>query len=165
MRCREVFDAATTHAGRSDVLRYAALWQFGGVYLDTDVQPLRSFDELLDGDPFAGWEDSKLICPTVMGSPPGHPAVGALLDSLPAWAGARPGAAPNEQTGPNFLTPMWRDRTDVRLFPPVAFYPVGWWERDKLGGPYPPESFAVHWWNQGWDQKAKARIDAKQKGR
>ena len=48
MRCRDVFDQCTTHAGRSDVLRYAALWEFGGIYVDTDVECLRSFEPLMD---------------------------------------------------------------------------------------------------------------------
>lgn len=164
MRNREAFDAATTHAGRSDVLRYEILAHIGGVYVDTDVEPLRAFDPLLAEDrPFAGWENEKLICPTVMGGPKGHPAFEALLGYLPMWVKKHQGRPPNAQTGPWFLTRMWAARPDVRLLPPVTFYPVGWWERDKLGGPYPPESYAVHHWNQGWDPEAKARIDARQK--
>lgn len=150
MRCREVFDAATTHAGRSDVLRYEVLATFGGIYLDTDVEPLRAFDELLEGDPFAGWEDDRLICPTVMGSEAGAPAIEALIRDLPAWAARHAGRPPNQQTGPHFLTHEWRRRLDVRLLRPRAFYPVHWSRKRDLGGPYPPESFAVHHWAAGW---------------
>lgn len=151
LQCREAFDAATTHAGRSDVLRYEILAKRGGVYVDTDVEPLRPFDDLLKEDtPFVGWEDTNLLCPTVMGSPPGHPAIMALLDALPAWSAARPGAPPNQQTGPYFLTAQWKDRADVRRLPPVAFYPVGWWEKHRLGMPYPPEAYAVHHWAAQW---------------
>jgi len=163
MRCREVFDQAMTWAGKSDVLRYEVLHEYGGIYLDTDVEPLRPFDELLEDErPFAAWEDKYLLCPTVMGSPAGHPAVSDLLEALPKWARLRAGAPPNQQTGPHFLTAQWADRRDVRLLPRVAFYPVHWSQRVELGGPYPPESYAVHWWDQGWDPAAKARIDARQ---
>lgn len=162
LRCREEFYAAKTHAGRSDVLRYEILAKHGGIYLDTDVEPLRSFDELLDDDrPFAGWEDQNLLCPTVMGSPSEHPAIEALLVALPRWSKAHRGAPPNQQTGPYFLTSQWRDRTDVRLLPPVAFYPVGWWEKHRLTEDAPPESYAKHHWAAGWlpngpPQKARA---------
>lgn len=150
MRCHDEFDAAATWAGKSDVLRYAALWEFGGVYVDADVEFLRPFDDLLDGEPFAAWEDHNMICPTVMGAPPRHPAIGALLDALPAWFAARPKAPPNEQTGPYLLTRLWRRRHDVRLLDPVAFYPIHWSEKRLLGGPYPAESYAVHHWDAGW---------------
>lgn len=151
MRNREAFDRADTHAGRSDVLRYEILARVGGVYVDTDVEPLRAFDELLESpEPFAGWEDDRLLCPTVMGSPPGHPAIEALLDALPNWSRKHRHSPPNRQTGPYFLTRYWRWRQDVRLLPPVAFYPVHWSNKRALGGPYPPEALSVHHWAAGW---------------
>jgi mannosyltransferase OCH1-like enzyme len=150
LTCRREFDAADTHAGRSDVLRYEIIAKFGGVYVDTDVEGLRPFDDLLDGDPFAGWEDQRLICPTVMGGEAGHPALLALLDKLPEWVARYAGSPPNRQTGPYFITRQWRMRRDVRLLPPVAFYPVKWDNKAALGGPYPPESYAVHHWAAQW---------------
>jgi mannosyltransferase OCH1-like enzyme len=151
MRCRETFDAQTTHAGRSDVLRYELMASFGGVYVDTDVEPLRPFDDLLDEPrPFAGWEDRNMICPTVLGSPPGHPAVEELIARLPGWAYRHAMRPPNQATGPYFLTHYWRLRTDVRLLDPVAFYPTHWSRKRDLGGPYPPESYAVHHWAASW---------------
>lgn len=151
MRNQEAFDRATTHAGRSDVLRYEILARVGGVYLDTDVEPLRAFDDLLeDSDPFVGWEDANLLCPTVMGSPPGHPAIEALIEALPSWSRTHANNPPNQQTGPYFLTNQWRTRDDVRRLPPVAFYPVHWSNKRALGGPYPPESYAVHHWAAQW---------------
>jgi mannosyltransferase OCH1-like enzyme len=151
MRCKREFDQAKTHAGRSDILRYELLAAFGGIYVDTDVEPLRPFDELLEDDrPFIGWEDGNLLCPTVMGAPPAHPAIELLLEALPRWFIKYRNAAPNRQTGPYFVTRHLRGRSDVRMLPPEAFYPVGWWEKAKLGGPYPPESFSVHHWRAGW---------------
>lgn len=150
MRCRSTFDAQETWAGKSDVLRYEVLAKYGGIYVDADVEPIRAFDELLDGPPFAGWEDGNMVCPTVMGSPVGHPAIEELISRLPAWAERHAGRPPNQATGPYFLTRTWRWRDDVRLLPPVSFYPVHWSEKVKLGGPYPSESFSVHHWDAGW---------------
>lgn len=155
---RGVYDRATTHAGRSDVLRYELMYRYGGVYVDTDVEPLRPFDELLDDDrPFAGWENNRLICITVLGSAPKHPAFEAVLDFLPRWAPTQRSNRPNYQTGPEPFTRIWRRRPDVRLLPREAFYPVGWWEKHLLGGPYPPESYAVHHWNAGWKTPEQQR--------
>lgn len=153
---REVFDQCVTWAGKSDVVRYVAVHRFGGVYVDADVECLKPFDELLDGPPFAAWEDPqgrRLLCPTVIGGESGHPALKALLDFLPRWALAawvRKDGRPNLQTGPHVLTRTWKGRSDVRLLPRETFYPIGWWEREKLGGPYPPESYSVHHWDARW---------------
>lgn len=151
LRCRAVFDAATTHAGRSDVVRAEVVARFGGVYLDCDVEPLRPFDELLeDPRPFAGWEDKRMICNAVFGAPAGHPAIEAVVKAMPRWAARRPGAPPNQQTGPHLWTHLWRHRPDVRLFEPVVFFPIHWSNKVALGGPYPPESFAEHKWEASW---------------
>jgi mannosyltransferase OCH1-like enzyme len=151
MICHAEFDAARTWAGKSDILRYELLYKFGGVYVDTDVEPLRAFDDLLDDErPFIGWEDDNLLCPTVMGTPAKHPAIGVLLEALPRWFHKYRGAQPNRQTGPYFVTRHLRGRSDVRLLERDAFYPVGWWEKARLGGPYPQESYAVHHWAAGW---------------
>lgn len=151
MRNREPFEAATTHAGRSDVARYEIVARFGGVYLDTDVEPLQPFDELLvDDRPFAGWEDSRMICPTVIGGTADHPALQDLIDSLGEWERQFRGKPPNQATGPHFLTARWRYRDDVRLFDPIVFYPTHWSDKAHLGGPYGPETFAEHKWAAQW---------------
>lgn len=150
MQNQREFAQAQTDAGRSDVLRYELMNTFGGVYVDTDVEFLKPFDALCQDGPFIGWEDEHLLCPTVMGAPPHHPAMVALLDALPRWFKMYRGALPNRQTGPYFATKVLRGRSDMRLLPPDTFYPVGWWEKAKLGGPYPPESYAVHHWAAGW---------------
>lgn len=159
LRCRDVFDAVTSHAGRADVLRYEIIAKYGGVYVDTDVEGLKPFDPLLDDDrAFIAWENTELLCPTVIGAPPNHAALNALLDELPDWFAHNKRKPPNEQTGPVFITKQWRRRDDVRRLPPVAFYPVGWWEKKRLGGPYPARSYAVHHWDKGWAAEEKKTV-------
>jgi len=134
-----------------DIARYLLLWHFGGVYIDTDFEPLRSFEPLLeDPRPFAGWENDRTLCTALLAAPPKHPAIGVLLEGLVGrlrWAVGKPA---NEAVGPEYATGLWRERSDVRRLPPRAFYPVGWWEKGLLGGPYPAETYAVHHWAKGW---------------
>lgn len=56
----------------SDYVRLWALDQYGGVYLDTDVQVLKSYDPLLNDIAFIGLEESKVHLPgtCVMGCEP-----------------------------------------------------------------------------------------------
>ena len=164
MGTKPVYDQATTDAGRADVVRFLVMWHVGGIYVDTDYEPLKAFDPLLEEDsPFAGLENTHLICPTVLGGPPNHEAYEAVLKLMPRWSRKFPPSKPNLQTGPRLLEQAWRFRRDVRVFPQTTFYPVGWWERDRLGGSYPPESYGVHHWTQSWDPRGKQKIDARQR--
>lgn len=45
----------------SDIARLDILYQYGGIYLDTDVELLKSLDDLLDCDGFMGFEDNKQV--------------------------------------------------------------------------------------------------------
>lgn len=148
---RDLFDAATTWAGRADVARYEIIRRHGGVYVDTDVECLNSVEELLNDDRlFIAWEDDNLLCPTVFGAPPDHPALEHLIGALPNWVATHPNQSPNVQTGPHPVTEAWRLRDDVRRLPAIYFYPVGWWESDRVGGPYPARTLLVHHWDKGW---------------
>ena len=43
----------------SDYFRIKALYEYGGIYLDTDVELLKSFDDLLFLNGFTGFEKKK----------------------------------------------------------------------------------------------------------
>ena len=55
--------AARKYAFVSDYVRLWALEREGGLYLDTDVEVLRSFDTLLTDTAFIGLEESKALLP------------------------------------------------------------------------------------------------------
>jgi mannosyltransferase OCH1-like enzyme len=63
---------AQKYAFVSDYVRLVALEQFGGIYLDTDVEVLKSFEPLLLNTAFMGLEESLAHLPgtCVMGSEP-----------------------------------------------------------------------------------------------
>lgn len=69
----------------SDYVRYYALYHYGGIYLDTDVQLLKNFDEFLDNRFFCSIEgdiiDGENIPePAVMGGEKGHNLFEQVLD-------------------------------------------------------------------------------------
>lgn len=51
--------AARKYAFVADYVRFWALYHCGGVYLDTDMYVVRSFDNLLNNDLFVGWETKE----------------------------------------------------------------------------------------------------------
>lgn len=52
----------------ADYVRLHALYTEGGIYMDTDVEVLKSFDRFLDCPAFAGFESEAMIQTGVMGS-------------------------------------------------------------------------------------------------
>lgn len=67
---REAYDAGK-YAFVSDVARLHALVQEGGVYLDTDVELLQSFDKFLHHTAFTGFEDASHVTTGIIGSEKG----------------------------------------------------------------------------------------------
>ena len=56
----------------TDYLRTKILYENGGIYLDTDIEIIKSFDSLLENDFFLGRETETDICYAVIGSVPRH---------------------------------------------------------------------------------------------
>lgn len=70
------------YAFAADYVRCYALYHFGGIYLDSDVEIIRPFpDELLRLPHMLAHEgDAPTIEAAVMGAEPGHPLFGAMLE-------------------------------------------------------------------------------------
>ena len=66
---KEAFEAHK-YAFAADYIRLYALYQEGGIYLDADVEVIKSFDELLDQPSFIGFEYSGDLEPAVIGAQP-----------------------------------------------------------------------------------------------
>lgn len=65
----------------SDVARLYALVSMGGIYLDTDVEVLRPFDDILDRDCFFGREYSGVIGTATIGASKGNVIIKGFLDT------------------------------------------------------------------------------------
>ena len=58
---RKAYDTATNYGMKSDILRYEILNKYGGLYVDTDFECLKPFDDLLHLNFFTGiGYDSKM---------------------------------------------------------------------------------------------------------
>lgn len=55
----------------ADVVRMYALYHYGGIYLDTDVEVLKPFDNFLHCTAFCGFEDDNYVATCVIGSEKG----------------------------------------------------------------------------------------------
>jgi len=64
----------------SDYIRMYAIYNYGGIYLDTDVLVLDDLKELLDNKAFVGYEHPEYPFTAVFGAEPHHPFIKKLLD-------------------------------------------------------------------------------------
>ncbi len=64
----------------SDFARLDILYQFGGFYLDMDVELIQSMDDLLDNPMVLGFAKSTTVDLAVIGVKPHHPLIKELLD-------------------------------------------------------------------------------------
>ena len=63
----------------ADYIRMYALFNYGGVYLDSDVEVLRSFNDLLTLPYFIGYESKQYFEAAIIGAEKGNPFIGDVL--------------------------------------------------------------------------------------
>ncbi len=64
----------------SDYIRAYAIYNHGGIYLDTDVLVVDNLDSLLDNRAFVGYENPDYPFTAVFGAEKGHPFIKDMLD-------------------------------------------------------------------------------------
>lgn len=65
----------------TDWVRLKVLYDYGGIYMDTDVQVIRSLDEFLTNRGFSGFENENQVPTGIMASEKGNAFIGCLLHS------------------------------------------------------------------------------------
>lgn len=151
------FDQATGPAQRADIARLELLQRYGGVYVDTDFEPLKSLGELIAAvDCFLASEDGKWLSTGIMGAVPGHPFISHLMDGIPQSIIDNWGAPPNQQTGPKYVSGRYQSYVarvphhPVVVFPPSMFYPYHFTEPARRFDHF-PDAYAVHHWSDSWN--------------
>lgn len=135
-------------AQKAGLVRLELLFTYGGVYVDSDVEPVSRFDPLLGAGVFAGWEDETTVPDAVLGAEPGHRLIRACLDEAVrrlrrgqnAW-----------YTGPGVVTALL-PRHGALVLPPGAFYPYHYLAKTErhAAGQAKPWVFCIHHWAGSW---------------
>lgn len=152
----EAWHKCKNGAQKAGLIRLEALVRHGGVYVDSDVIPHKSFEPLMNTAAFAAWEDEDVIPDAVMACEPGHDTFKRMLDAAikqvmsgaDAWA-----------SGPGVSTSHLANDPDVLVLPPGAFYPHHYLEKNQAGKKVGPWTFCEHMWQHSWGTaEQKARI-------
>lgn len=147
-------------AQRANIWRYQILLAFGGIYLDTDIEPHKPIDELIgERSAFVVPRiDSKVIYENaIFGTVPGHRWIQALVDRLP-----EKDPTVSLSMGVDYFTPISLKFSEVSALPRGAFvfeYPLpDPWAKIQAGETIPPpapqipptDAYGVHHWSSHW---------------
>lgn len=139
------------YASMPELARLWALFKFGGVYLDEDVEVLKDFTPLLDQEFFIGFEDGVTLCGAVMGSEPQGATISHMSRVFPIDGDA--------SEKPTFYTPG-RMLAGVRhtAYPPEYFFPYRYDQR-REDAVITPNTYAMHHWAGSWqDYNWKGKV-------
>ncbi|MDY3745756.1 MAG: capsular polysaccharide synthesis protein [Lachnospiraceae bacterium] len=76
---KQAFDVKK-YAFASDYIRLYALYNYGGIYLDSDIQVFKNFDDLLNQKGFLGFESEDTLAGWILASEKGNPLFKEFLD-------------------------------------------------------------------------------------
>lgn len=77
--CKQAF-SVKKYAFAADYIRCYALYNYGGIYLDSDVEVLKKFDDLLGLPYFIGFDYSQQFEPAIMGYEPHNLILNDMLE-------------------------------------------------------------------------------------
>jgi mannosyltransferase OCH1-like enzyme len=146
----------------SDYVRYKVLYDFGGIYMDTDVEVIKNLDEFLDNETFSGFEDQYMVAPgLILGSVQGNLLIKDMVEIYQYSHFVNLDNTLNLKTGPQNLTELLLNRgleqkdeyqkiSGLSIYPKEYFCPKSWISR-KLE--ITPNTFTIHHYEGTWIPK------------
>jgi inositol phosphorylceramide mannosyltransferase catalytic subunit len=156
-RIQHAFDTCTNIGMKADIIRYHILDIFGGLYVDTDFECLKPFDDLRYLEFFTGiaYDRDFTLYNGLIATVPKHPIIKSCLN-VGAYSGNNPTKI-MEATGPYHLTKCFNknafiDTKGVVAFPMDFFYPLpNNKRREEDTKKYiKPVSYGIHYWDVSW---------------
>lgn len=157
----------------SDYARFYALYNEGGIYFDTDIEVLKSFDDLLENGAFFGFGWQTLTLP-VFGASRGLECYKKILDyyntrSFVKLDGSYD-TSPIENTALKILTEQYGLvlngqyqllRENIAIYPREYFCSTKW----DTGQIYrTPQLYVIHYADASWlDEKERAKLIVRKK--
>ena len=140
----------------SDYIRLHVLYQEGGIYMDTDVEAVKPFDDFLSDPVFMGYEAGNYIGTAVIGAEKGNDLMQRLLRfyDKEIW---------NVRFINNpiiFKNVMDREPDYFRH---CKIYPINYFSKKKKKKSYDcivdtEETYAIHWYTQNWNMSRKGYV-------
>ena len=160
---------AKKYAFASDVARLIIVYENGGLYFDTDVEAVRSFDDLLDNEAFFGFENNEYVASGLgFGSKAGNEFIKEHIEAYKDEVFIKSDGSFNMIGCPRVATKLLLEKglvTDGReqLVDCVRIYPADYFNPyDNITGRLnsTDNTHSIHWYDASWtnDSKAKRKL-------
>jgi hypothetical protein len=116
----------------SDYVRVFALYNYGGIYLDTDVEVFKSFNDLLHHSSFWGFEQENYIATSTIGAAKENQLIGMFLDSYKEKSFITTDGKYNDLTNVAIITDILQD---------LGLVPNGEYQELKDIGVFYPQTY------------------------
>lgn len=145
----------------SDYVRFFALYNYGGIYLDSDIEVKKSFDDLLDKKFFFGYEYEGLPEAAVVGAEKGLDWIKQCLDWYPNHEFVKENGTLNRVVAPLIMQYGFEKDTNFSLIDDGeiknvfggTIYPYDYFSsKDSFTGEIidTQNTYSVHHFNCGW---------------
>jgi mannosyltransferase OCH1-like enzyme len=138
----------------SDYLRLLILYKHGGIYLDTDMQVIKSLDPLLFDKAFVGADADGVISCGIIASEKKNPQIQKIITyySDQIWQDSI-------FTIPRIMTKVIGGEEDnwFKVYPAEYFYPFPF-QSVFDSRCIQKNTFAVHWWAGSWNGKIRTSL-------
>ena len=174
-RCSYVKEAyeAKKWAFVADYVRLYVLYNYGGIYMDTDVEVVKSFDDLLDCQAFMCFENEKFVSIGTLGAIKGSGLVKELLESYDIRRFYLEDGSYDVTTNLHVVTSILSEKYNLKLngkqqvlkekiciFPMEYFIaksqPLGWIQADE-------NTYAIHHYSGSWVDENTKNIERKRR--
>lgn len=157
---KQAFDAQKW-AFVADVARLWIVYEQGGIYLDTDVELTRSWDDLLENEAFFGLEDNGSIATGLgFGAEKGNPVVWEMLQGYEGVDFRKPDGSLDLTTCPvrntasvAHLLPAYWNPNEITKLPHATIYPREWFcplSADGTEMRKTANTHSIHWYSASW---------------
>lgn len=152
-----------------DYARLDIICREGGIYLDTDVELLKSLDDLLSCKAFIGFENRKSVAPGLgFGAEPGNEILKQMRDLYHSFSFYNENGTPNIAPSPFYATKLLRSYGlqlngkrqfvhGIDIFPAEYFAPLCYTDnRLKIT----ENTYSIHWYHASWhtpEQKKRTK--------
>lgn len=143
----------------SDYVRIYALYNYGGIYLDTDVEVLRNFDDLLNNKAFLGFETISQISTGIIGAEKENKLIKLILDNYSYRRFIKEDGTYDLLTNVDFISKLINDNYNIlfinkyQKFDDFAIYPSDYLSpKDNMTGEIEvtPNSICIHHFDGTW---------------
>lgn len=146
----------------SDYVRLWALYHYGGIYMDTDVEVIKDLDKFMNFQAFSGFEQKNYMPTGIMAAVPHHPWIHRMLEHYRGRSFFNPDGTMDLKPNVIFMTELAKKefglkrgnelqilKDDVHIFPNDYFCPMVWETREiKLT----PNTHTIHHFAYSWKE-------------